>query len=403
MKPKMKTKKPKRPKISILHEEIPHKVQELIQLTKMAEIGRISASIAHEINNPLMVAQGFAENIELLLDSKDFSHEELRMQILEIIKACQRMTRVINKMNRMSRKQELRLTTVDMAEVALNAVEFVKTQMDDQSIKLEFDFNKPLPVHCDPVQIEQIILNILSNAIHALGRRRQGRCIKISFSQVGGWQQMKIWNNGPLIPLKVRDQIMAPFFTTKCEGEGMGLGLAVSKAIMHVHGADLSFTSDRSIKGTEFRLSFPAPKEHPWHESRREEKGCVVIIDRQLNFRRALQEKFRLLGFKVAAFPDTEAAKAVLNKPADIAAVVVDVVPGELAGLDFVRQLRHRLGPTGLIFAMSNFASARDLKGELQAAGATGYFEKPFDAESFSFIIKLLDSATLDAVDKASA
>lgn len=108
-------------------------MQELIQLTKMAEIGRISGSIAHEINNPLMVAQGFAENIELLLDSKDFSRDELRMQILEIIKACQRMTKVINKMNRMSRKQELRLSVVDMAEVALNAVEFVKSQIEDLS------------------------------------------------------------------------------------------------------------------------------------------------------------------------------------------------------------------------------------------------------------------------------
>lgn len=398
MKPKIK-----RPKISIFHEEIPAKVQELIQLTKMAEIGRISASIAHEINNPLMVAQGFAENIELLLDSKDFSRDELRMQVLEIIKACQRMTKVINKMNRMSRKQELRLSVVDMAEVALNAVEFVKSQIEDLSIKLEFDFNEPLPVHCDPVQIEQIILNILSNAIFALGKRRQNRCIKISFAQVGRWQQMKIWNNGPLIPDKVRDQIMAPFFTTKDEGEGMGLGLAVSKAIMHVHGADLSFTSDKTIKGTEFRLSFPRPKEHPWRESQREEKGQVIVIDRQLNYRKSLQEKFRLLGFKVIALADMESARELIENPKNIAAVVVDIVPGQVEGLEFVRHLRHRLGPTGLIFTMSNFASARDLKGELQAAGATGFFEKPFDAESFSFIIKLLDSATLDAADKASA
>lgn len=399
----MKKPKAKRPKVSLLHEEIPQKVQEIIQLSKMAEIGRISASIAHEINNPLMVAMGFAENIELLIDQKEYSRDELRMQVLEIIKACQRMARVITKMNRMSRKQELRLSVVDLAEVALNAVEFVKQQIDDENIKLEFDFNEPLPVRCDPVQIEQIILNILSNAIHALAQKRSGRVIKISFSKVGKWQQMRIWNNGPLIPEKVRDQIMAPFFTTKVEGEGMGLGLAVSKAIMHVHGADLAFTSDSSIKGTEFRMSFPRPKEHPWTDQKRSEKGVVVIVDRQLNFRKALQEKFRLLGFKVAAFATTEAAAKALAHPEDIAAVVLDIVPGQRESLEFVRRLRHHLGPTGLIFTMSNFASARDLKGELQAAGASGYFEKPFDAESFSFIIKMLDTADLDAPVKTPA
>src|ERR1700760_2855486 len=113
----MKANSGKRPKISILHDEIPEHVQELMQLTRLAEMGRLAANVAHEINNPLMVAQGFAENIELLLDNPDLSREEMRVQVLEIIKACQRMSRIINKMNRMSRNQKLRLFIVDLAEV----------------------------------------------------------------------------------------------------------------------------------------------------------------------------------------------------------------------------------------------------------------------------------------------
>ena len=95
--------KAKRPKISIMHDEIPEHVQEFMHLTRLAEMGRLAANVAHEINNPLMVVQGFAENIELLLDNETISRDEMRLQVLEIIKACQRMTRIVNKMNRMSR------------------------------------------------------------------------------------------------------------------------------------------------------------------------------------------------------------------------------------------------------------------------------------------------------------
>ena len=94
----------------------------------LAEMGRLAANVAHEINNPLMVAQGFAENIELILDQEELPRDEIRLQVLEIIKSCQRMARIVNKMNRMSRSQKLRLFVVDLAEVALNSVDFLKTQ-----------------------------------------------------------------------------------------------------------------------------------------------------------------------------------------------------------------------------------------------------------------------------------
>src|SRR5690242_1838019 len=123
--------KDKRPKISLLHDEIPEHVQEFMHLTRLAEMGRLAANVAHELNSPLMVAQGFAENIELLLDEESLSRDEIRLQVLEIIKSCQRMARIINRMNRMSRSQKLRLHVVDLAEVSLNAVDFVKAQISE--------------------------------------------------------------------------------------------------------------------------------------------------------------------------------------------------------------------------------------------------------------------------------
>lgn len=395
--------KKQRPKISMLHEEIPQHVQELMHLTRLAEMGRLSASVAHEINNPLMVAQGFAENIELLLDKEHFPKEEIRVQVLEIIKACQRMARIINKMNRMSRNQKLRLHIVDVAEVALNAVDFLKVQIAEIDCKLEFEFDRPLPIKCDAVQIEQIILNIMSNAIFALEQNPQDRRIKISFREVADWQQIVIWNNGPAIPKAIQKNLMTPFFTTKTEGQGTGLGLAVSKAIMQVHEGDLSFAS--ADDGTEFVLSFPRPAQNPWQEAERANAGPIVLIDRQPNYRMTLQEKFRLLGFNVTSFSDYKegVAYAIQN---NVGSVFIDVIPGLPESINYVRKLRHELGPTALIFTMSNYPSARDMKYDLKGAGATDCFEKPIHADNFEYILKLLDAATetvSDALKKLAA
>lgn len=393
-----------RPKISLLHEQVPEHVQEFMQLTRLAEMGRMAASIAHEINNPLMIVQGFAENLEMLLAQEELPREDMRLQILEIVKACQRMARIVNKMNRMSRNQKLRLHVVDLAEISLNAVDFIKNQVADLDVRLEFDFNKPLPIRCDVVQVEQMVLNVLANALSALQNINGERRIRISFEEIGPWQQIKIWNNGPAIPQEIQDKITAPFFTTK-DGEGSGLGLSVSKAIMEVHDGDLSFSSSEE-KGTEFVLSFPRPAQNPWTARSAKDRGTVFIIDRQQNYRRTLEEKFRLLGFKVEAYPDFDSGfESIKNceSVAGVAGVMVDIVPGQKEGVRMVRLLRQTLGPKGLVFTMSNFPSARDLKADLKAAGASESFEKPIHSDNFTFILKLLDSPVLDAPIKVVA
>jgi|GEM_PF-4510306 len=396
----MKRKSP-RPKLSLLHDEVPEHVREYMQLTRLAEMGRMAAGIAHEINNPLMIIQGFAENLEMLMSEPELPVEDMRLQILEIVKTCQRMSRIVNKMNRMSRSQKLRLHVVDLAEVSLNVVDFIKTQVLDLDVRLEFDFNKPLPIKCDVVQIEQIVLNVLANALAALESLDSDRRIRISFEEVGPWQQIKIWNNGPEIPKDIQNKIMAPFFTTK-DGEGSGLGLPVSKAIMEVHGGDLSFSSSDGL-GTEFILSFPRPSENPWRARERQERGTVFVIDSQPNYRRTLEEKFRLLGFNVESYADFNSGYNAISRCKSVAGVMVDIVPGQKESFKVIHQIRQYLGPVGLIFTMSHFPSARDLKAELRASGATECFEKPLHADNFTIILKLLDSPVLAAPIKKIA
>ncbi len=393
--------KSQHPKLTLLHDELPEHVLEYMKLTRLAEMGRMAAGIAHEINNPLMIIQGFAENLELLMSQDNPPVEDMRLQILEVVKTCQRISRIVSKMNRMSHTQKLRLHVVDLAEVSLNVVDFIRVQVADMDVRLEFDFDKPLPIRCDVVQVEQIVLNLIANALKALESVRVDRRLRISFDEVGPWQQIKIWNNGPEIPAEIQTKIMAPFFSTK-DSEGSGLGLPVSKAIMEVHGGDLSFNSSAEM-GTEFILSFPRPSKNPWQARDRQERGTVFIVDPQANYRRTLEEKFRLLGFHVEAFQDFSKAFAAIAQSKSVAGIMIDIIPGQQESVSMVKQLRGQLGPTGLIFAISHFPSARDLKANLKAAGATELFEKPLHADNFTYILKLLDSPVLDAPVKKAA
>jgi ActR/RegA family two-component response regulator/two-component sensor histidine kinase len=387
--------KSQRPKLSLLHEEVPDHVLEYMQLTRLAEMGRMAAGIAHEINTPLMIIQGFSENLEILMSQDNPPLEDMRLHVLEIAKTCQRISRIVNKMNRMSRSQKLRLHVVDLAEVALNVVDFIKTRIADSEVRLEFDFDKPLPIRCDVVQVEQIILNVIANAISSLEAVKENRRIRISFDEVGPWQQLKVWNNGPEIPADIQSKIMAPFFSTK-DNQGSGLGLPVSKAIMEVHGGDLSFNS-RAEMGTEFILSFPRPDKNPWQTRELKERGTVFIIDPQANYRVTLAEKFRLLGFKVEAYQHFSEGFNAISHSTSIAGVLVDLIPGQKEGLQMVKKLRRHLGPKGLIFAVSHYPSALDAKASLKAAGVTESFEKPLHADNFDLILRLLDSPALDA------
>lgn len=241
----MKLKNPL-PKLALIQDEIPEHVQEFMQLTRLAELGRISGVVAHEINNPLMVVQGLTENIEMMMAAPNPDLAKVKLQLTEILKCTQRMATIIRKMHP-SGSKELRFYSADLVEIVKIALQPISSQLPEFDVNLEMPEAGKLAIKCDISQVEQMVLNILSNAVKALQNLETGRTLRITFASVGGWHQLKIWNNGPAIPESARDKILRG---------GSALGLVVSKAIMEVHGGDLSFSSSDQA-GTEFILSFP--------------------------------------------------------------------------------------------------------------------------------------------------
>lgn len=233
------------PKLSLIQDEVPEHVQEYMQLTRLAEVGRMAGVVAHEINNPLMVVQGVTENIEFMIEDGKLQPDDVKKQLAEILKACERMARSVQKLQ--PNANDLKFYKADLAEIVKGALKPIHLQLPELAVKCEIKNAQKMEIRCDVAQVEQMLLNVFGNAMKALQNIETGRVLRITFEKISGWNQIKIWNNGPAIPEHARNKILRG---------GSALGLVVSKAIMEVHGGALSFTSDDE-KGTEFVLSFP--------------------------------------------------------------------------------------------------------------------------------------------------
>jgi len=240
--------------------------RDLLQTKKLAALGELSAGIAHEINNPLTVIQGYAEEIGALCEDHDPKVLTLRQYLEQIFTAVQRVSKITNSLRRFSRQSgpEGDLRPNQLNQVVEEALGLLEKKLRDSHIPIHTNLAEDLPlVSCDSTLIEQVLINILNNAINAIEDRgatleaRSNSRIELSTAlDQGNGASITIWNNGVPIPPEIKDRILEPFFTTKEVGRGTGLGLYLSYSIMRGHHGRLSYDSGEA-EGTYFRLHFP--------------------------------------------------------------------------------------------------------------------------------------------------
>lgn len=224
----------------------------LVQSEKLALTGRLAASLAHEINNPLQTSigcLGLAE--EMLGDNKD----ELKVYIRMAMEELQRSARIVKKLRELNRKSDpSEKSTVNLKEIIEDVLILTKNQLTDRDIVPLFPFQGEPPfILASQDQIQQVMLNLIMNAIDALP---EGGNIYIDLSethQPDGYL-IKIRDTGQGIEPAVMKNLFDPFFTTK--EEGLGLGLYISKRIIDDHKGTMRVYSEPG-KGTEFSIWLP--------------------------------------------------------------------------------------------------------------------------------------------------
>ena len=206
---------------------------------KMALVGRLAASVAHEINNPLQVISAQAGWMsELLAEGVDVqpgNYQEYRQSVDKIREQVKRAGSITHRLLGFSRAPEKKWSRTDINRTVEDTILLLEKAAVASRIRISRNYQQALPaLETDPGQLQQVFLNILNNAVDAIG---QDGDIKVSTCSVNGTVQVRFADSGPGIAENALDKIFTPFFTTKEKGKGTGLGLAVSRNIVErLHG-----------------------------------------------------------------------------------------------------------------------------------------------------------------------
>ena len=231
-------------------EMLQEKQAQLVEAEKLASIGKLAAGIAHEINNPLTSVLTFSSLLLEQCPEDDPRHGRLKM----IVKETTRARNIVRHVLSFAKEAPLRTEKININQPVTEIVESLIAQEAFKGIELDLDLAKDLPdIFIDPVQIGQVVLNILLNATHAI--ISPGK-IQVYTRAAGNFIELIVSDTGKGIPEEHLQKIFDPFFTTKDKSKGTGLGLAVSYGIIKKHGGDIEVRSTVN-EGSTFIVRLP--------------------------------------------------------------------------------------------------------------------------------------------------
>lgn len=227
--------------------------QQLRRAEKLSALGQLVAGVAHELNNPLAVAMGYAQ----VLANRPGVDAKTQRDIMRMYRECERASTIVRDLLSFARPSEPQMRTVHMNDLVQYVLECQSSALESAGIEVRRTLAAHLPrTKCDTHQIEQILANLISNAIQALQGRDEPRVLTVGTSLNGRFIRLSVADNGPGIAPEIFDKIFDPFFTTHPPGKGTGLGLTISNSMAQEHRGKLSVESEPG-QGATFHLDLP--------------------------------------------------------------------------------------------------------------------------------------------------
>jgi signal transduction histidine kinase/integral membrane sensor domain MASE1 len=237
--------------------------QELAHFLRVSTIGELTSSIAHELNQPLAAILANAQTARKLLAAPDT--EAARCEVTEIVADIidedRRAGDVIRGLRELLRKGELTREELDVNALVTGVVRLLGNDVMLRGVSLRCDLaREAFTTRGDRVQLQQVLLNLVLNALEALAEREGDKRVGIRTERApGGMVRVSVEDNGPGLPAPVRQEIFKPFFTTK--PMGMGMGLSIARSILGAHGGTLALDTERE-HGARFSFTLPLVDEH---------------------------------------------------------------------------------------------------------------------------------------------
>jgi two-component system NtrC family sensor kinase len=317
---------------------------QLIQTDKMASIGQLVSGVAHELNNPLTSIAGLAE---LLLERPP--HPELPRDHLKVIHdQAERASRIVRNLLTFARKGVAEKTAVDLNDVVTRTSLLIVYELQLHGIELESDLSSgPVVVLGDRYELQQVLLNLVTNAVQAVTAipSDQPRRIRLSTQCHDGEAILRVRDNGPGVPKHHAPYLFTPFFTTKAPGEGTGLGLSLSYGMVKAHGGTLSYEPVPE-GGAEFRIVLPQFQAEVHREVEPDQANGravvrrILVVDEDPAVHRLVSALFTPDGHAVEAVRSAEQALR-LAREREWDLIIADMQMAAGAAEPFTRALLH--------------------------------------------------------------
>ncbi len=363
--------------------------QQLRQAQKMEAIGRLAGGVAHDFNNLLTVISGYAQMLAESLPEGD----ELEPAVAEILRATQSASELTHRLLSFSRKQRPSLRLVDLNELVSGAQKMLRRVIGEDVELLAAPAPGPLRVQADPVQIEQVLMNLVINARDAMpgGGRIVIETASVVFDEQyvqahlgtapGRHVMLAVSDTGHGMDAETMRQAFDPFFTTK--EKGTGLGLSTVYGIVRQHGGHVWVYSEPGV-GTTFKIYLPEVTEtgaiaQTVGETRESARGweTILVAEDQPDLRRLITEVLRREGYQALAAADAQEALRMASEHAGpIHLLLADVVMPGMSGPALAKRIRG-IRPTLKVLFMSGYADRAAVHNGVVEAEAA-FLEKPF-------------------------
>lgn len=375
--------------------------EQLRQAQKMEAIGRLAGGIAHDFNNLLTTIRGYAQ---LLVGSYE-PEEQRHASVVEIEKAAGRATLLTRQLLAYSRKQMLQQSALDLNAVVLD-MDGMLRRVISEDVRLVTLLGDDLGrVLADRTQIEQVIMNLCLNARDAMPlggdltiETREVDLDRDDVVSPGSYVVLAVGDTGSGIDPETQTHIFEPFYTTKKQGEGTGLGLATVYGIVAQSGGKITVESE-SGRGTTFTVYLPRveqPAEEPAGEVSAPTvlggSETILVTEDEDGVRELIRTVLEIAGYQVLPAASAREALALAEEhTGPIHLVVTDVVMPEMSGVEVARRLRALRPAIGVLYVSGYTEDDIIRRGVLTSS--VRFLEKPFTPEDLgSKVREVLDS-----------
>ncbi|MBX3273677.1 MAG: response regulator [Sandaracinaceae bacterium] len=362
---------------------------QLRQGERLEAVGRLAGGIAHDFNNLLTVILGICE----VLERAPVAPERLAEGLTQIRECGVRAQSLTAQLLAFSRRQIMHLEIADMSALVRGTAGMLQRLIDERvEMALELD-DEPLPIHVDPSQFDQVLVNLVVNARDAMrdGGRVVVRTSRVDTPDRGPEARLEVADDGPGIAPDVLPHIFDPFFTTKGPGQGTGLGLATVHGIVEQSGGWIRVESAEG-HGATFEVGLPlaheAPSARPAPSATDHPRGQerVLLVEDDPQVRLITTRPLDTLGYDVLAVADGREALDRLDGGLEVDVVMTDLAMPRMGGRELARRLRARGHASPILYVSANLDDDA-VRAELDA-GHAHFLQKPFTLSALALALR---------------